>query len=156
MHRFRHALTSHSILSSTHHVNTHIVTTTGHDPDLKSGGCTSLTDVYNAQSGDGPLYVLDADDNIVDSVPTGRWLLTASLVVEDNVTLFVKGKDRGGDCDVLRIQVLHQTITRAFLQACIRSDEPSRTVTQAIDQTRCSAETEHERRITLHLNQPRR
>lgn len=80
------------------------------NPDFKGGGCATLTDLYNAQDGKGPLWVLDSNDNKVDGAggsakPTGRWLLTSNLKIEDDVTLFVEGKGRGGDCDVLRIEV---------------------------------------------------
>ena len=66
--------------------------------------------MYNVQSGDGPLYVLDSSNATVDGAggsaePTGRWLLTSSIEVLDNVRLEFKGTDRGGDCDVLKIQV---------------------------------------------------
>ncbi|CAM9395437.1 unnamed protein product [Ectocarpus sp. 4 AP-2014] len=76
---------------------------------FKSGGCATLTDLYNAQDGKGPLWVLDSNDNKVDGAggsakPTGRWLLTSNLKIEDDATLFVEGTGRGGDCDVLRIE----------------------------------------------------
>lgn len=79
-------------------------------PDFTGGGCATLTDLYNAQDGEGPLWVIDSNDNKVDGAggsakTTGRWLLTSNLKIEDDVTLFVEGKDRGGDCDVLRIEV---------------------------------------------------
>lgn len=80
-------------------------------PDLRSGGCVTLTDIYNKQDSDnGPLWVLDSDDNKVDgggepAEPTGYWLLTSSLIVLDNAKLVVKGTDIDGDCDVLRVQV---------------------------------------------------
>ena len=75
--------------------------------DFEDGGCATLTDLYNAQDESGPLYTLDDDDNIVDGgggTPTGRWLLTTSLRVIDNVTLYIHGTSIGGDCDVLRIE----------------------------------------------------
>jgi len=75
--------------------------------DFEDGGCATLTDMYNAQSGSGPLYTLDDDDNVVDGgggTPTGRWLLTMNLRVVDDVTLYIHGTGAGGDCDVLRIE----------------------------------------------------
>lgn len=62
--------------------------------------------MYAAQSNtdDGPLYVLDEDDEIVGGDPTGRWLLTRDLRVVDGATLYVHGTSVGGDCDVLRIR----------------------------------------------------
>lgn len=62
--------------------------------------------MYNAQSGDdGPLYVLDNADNVVDGgTPTGFWLLTRDLRVVDGVTLYVHGSAADGDADVLRIK----------------------------------------------------
>lgn len=78
--------------------------------DFSGGGCATLTDLYNVQTGDGPLWVLDSSNKTVDgaggsAAPTGRWLLTSSIEVVDNVRLEFKGLDRGGDCDVLKIQV---------------------------------------------------
>lgn len=72
-----------------------------------------MTDIYNAQDGDGPLWVLDSSDKKVSGAggsakPTGRWLLTSNLMIYDDVTLFVEGKSRGGDCDVLRIEVEYE------------------------------------------------
>lgn len=56
-------------------------------------------------SSDGPLYVLDEDDNVIEGgSPTGRWLLTRDLRVVDGATLYVHGTSIGGDCDVLRIR----------------------------------------------------
>lgn len=63
--------------------------------------------MYNAQEpGEGPVYVLDEDDNVVDGATTGtgRWLLTRDLRIIDGVTLFVHGLSIGGDADVLRIE----------------------------------------------------
>eukprot|EP00903_Cladosiphon_okamuranus_P016037 g14807.t2 len=68
------------------------------------GGCATLTDMYNAQSGNGPLYVLDSSDDVVSGSPTGRWLLTSSITILDGVTLYVHGTSDGGDADVLRIE----------------------------------------------------
>lgn len=80
--------------------------------DFEGGGCATLTDMYNIQSGSGPLYTLDDDDNIIDGgggTPTGRWLLTMNLRVLDGVTLYVHGTSIGGDCDVLRIESTDDT-----------------------------------------------
>lgn len=74
-------------------------------PAFTNGGCATLTDLYNAQSGSGPLYVLDSSNSVASGSPTGRWLLTSSLEVLDGVTLYVHGTSDGGDADVLRIQV---------------------------------------------------
>ncbi|CAM9761267.1 unnamed protein product, partial [Hapterophycus canaliculatus] len=76
---------------------------------FEDGGCATLTDMYNAQSGSGPLYVLDSSNNIVSggggsATPTGYWLLTSEIQVLDGVTLYVHGTSAGGDADVLRIQ----------------------------------------------------
>ncbi|CAN0064999.1 unnamed protein product [Pylaiella littoralis] len=76
---------------------------------FQGGGCATLTDMYNTQSGSGPLYVLDSSDSVVSggggsASPTGRWLLTSGLQVLDDVTLYVHGTSSGGDADVLRIQ----------------------------------------------------
>ena len=63
--------------------------------------------MYDTQKGEGPLWVLDDDDNVIDGglgTPTGRWLLTMNLRVHDGVTLSVHGTSIGGDCDVLRIK----------------------------------------------------
>lgn len=73
--------------------------------DFEGGGCATLTDMYNEQSGDdGPLYVLDDADNIVGGSPTGFWLLDRDLRVVDGVTLYVHGSAADGDADVLRIK----------------------------------------------------
>lgn len=74
-------------------------------PDFTGGGCATLTDMYNAQSGSGPLFVLDGSDKVVSGSPTGRWLLTSSLQILEGVTLYVHGTSAGGDADVLRIEV---------------------------------------------------
>ena len=78
---------------------------TAQPPAFTGGGCATLTDMYNAQSGSGPLYVLDSSDKVVSGSPTGRWLLTSSLEILDGVTLYVHGTSAGGDADVLRIEV---------------------------------------------------
>ena len=75
--------------------------------DFEGGGCATLTDMYSIQKESGPLWVLDADDNIIDGgggTPTGYWLLTMDLRVHDGVTLIMHGTSVGGDCDVLRIR----------------------------------------------------
>lgn len=60
---------------------------------------------FQGDSTDGPLYVLDEDDNIIPGgTPTGRWLLTRDLRVTNGGTLLVHGTSIGGDCDVLRIR----------------------------------------------------
>lgn len=63
--------------------------------------------MYNKQQENGlvgPLYVLDDSDEVIDGVPTGRWLLDRDLRVVDGVTLSVHGTSIGGDADVLRIK----------------------------------------------------
>lgn len=63
--------------------------------------------MYVTQKGEGPLWVLDEDDNVIDGgggTPTGRWLLTMELRIVDGVLLSMHGTSIGGDCDVLRIQ----------------------------------------------------
>lgn len=71
--------------------------------------------MYNAQSGSGPLYVLDSSDEVVSGSPTGRWLLTSSVTVLDGVTLYVHGASAGGDADVLRIEVPYVFASREKL-----------------------------------------
>eukprot|EP00752_Nemacystus_decipiens_P008459 g7561.t1 len=80
------------------------ISTSSEVSTFTDGGCATLTDMYNAQSGSGPLFVLDSSDKISDGAPTGRWLLTSSLEILDGVTLYVHGKSAGGDADVLRIE----------------------------------------------------
>ena len=87
----------------------------GHLKDTR-GGCITLTEIYNALLDDdgeptGPLYIMDEDDNKLDDAdetPTGRWLLTDELYIEDGVTLKVWGVDNAvgeeGDADVLRLE----------------------------------------------------
>ena len=66
-----------------------------------------MTDIYNAQNGEGSLEVLSSADSSSGGTgsPTGYWLLRDNIFVYDDVTLFVMGKDRDGDCDVLRMEV---------------------------------------------------
>lgn len=67
-----------------------------------------MTDIYNAQSGDGPLYVLKTSTSSSGekkTTPTGYWFLTNSIFVYDDVTLFMVSKSNKGDCDVLRMEV---------------------------------------------------
>lgn len=59
--------------------------------------------MYNAQEGDGPLYVLDESNEVVGGTPTGYWLLDRNLRVVDGSTLLVHGTAAGGDADVLRL-----------------------------------------------------
>ncbi|CAM9604816.1 unnamed protein product [Ectocarpus sp. 12 AP-2014] len=85
------------------------ISTSSDSSSFSGGGCATLTDMYNTQSGSGPLYVLDSSNNIVSggggsASPTGYWLLTSSLEILDGVTLYVHGTSAGGDADVLRIQ----------------------------------------------------
>lgn len=74
--------------------------------DFTGGGCATLTDLFYTEGSDDILFVLDADDIIVDgaSSPTGRWLLAADVRVEDGSTLYFHGTSIEGDCDVLRIK----------------------------------------------------
>ncbi|CAM9161226.1 unnamed protein product [Ectocarpus sp. 13 AM-2016] len=74
---------------------------------IRGGGCATLTDIYTAQGGhndDGPLFVLDSNDNVVGGSPTGYWLLMRDIHVEEDSLLQVHGPDAGGDARVLRIQ----------------------------------------------------
>lgn len=76
--------------------------------DFEGGGCGTLTDMFNAQGpdDDGPLYVLDENDQIIEGATagTGRWLLTRNLRVVENSALLIHGTSIGGDTDVLRIE----------------------------------------------------
>lgn len=61
--------------------------------------------MYEAQGdAEGPLYVLNAENEVVGGSPTGYWLLDRDLRVTQGVTLEVHGSAAGGDCDVLRIK----------------------------------------------------
>lgn len=66
-----------------------------------------MTDILNAQSGEGSLEVLSSATSSSGGTgsPTGYWLLKDSIYVYSDATLFVQGKDKGGDCDVLRMEV---------------------------------------------------
>lgn len=60
--------------------------------DIRGGGCATLTDIYTAQGGensDGPLFVLDSNDNFVGGNPTGYWLLARTIKVEQDSLLQV-------------------------------------------------------------------
>lgn len=53
------------------------------------GGCMTLTQIFEARAGKAPLYAIDPDTNERVDDPTGTWLLTESLYVEDGITLNV-------------------------------------------------------------------
>ncbi|CAM9671794.1 unnamed protein product [Choristocarpus tenellus] len=58
------------------------------------GQCATLTDIYNADVKDIPLYVLDDNMEIVeDGTPTGKWLLSTELYVEDGSTLVIHNEE---------------------------------------------------------------
>lgn len=58
------------------------------------GGCSTLTDIFIARAGKAPLYAVDPDSGDRVDEPTGTWLLTESLYVEDGITLNVSGVRR--------------------------------------------------------------
>lgn len=53
------------------------------------GGCATLTDIFDARDGKGPLYPVNPSTGARVSSPTGTWLLTEELYVEDGITLNV-------------------------------------------------------------------
>lgn len=53
------------------------------------GGCVTLTEIFNAQGGSGPLYPVNPSSGSRTGSPTGTWLLTEDLYVEDGITLNV-------------------------------------------------------------------
>lgn len=58
--------------------------------DGERGGCVTLLQIFNARGGKAPLYAVDpVSGERVEDV-TGTWLITASVVVEDGVTLNVR------------------------------------------------------------------
>eukprot|EP00904_Undaria_pinnatifida_P005815 jgi/Undpi1/2363/HiC_scaffold_13.g05746.m1 len=66
------------------------------------GGCITLKQIWESREGEGPLYAVDKNGDISDTV-TRRWLLTDDLYVQDGITLKVHGKSGGGDSDELRL-----------------------------------------------------
>eukprot|EP00903_Cladosiphon_okamuranus_P019297 g17738.t1 len=69
--------------------------------DDHRGGCFTLTDIY--ESGSRPLYPIDPTTNERTTTITGVWLLTEELYILDGITLQLHGRERGGDCDELRL-----------------------------------------------------
>lgn len=57
--------------------------------DGERGGCVTLSQIFDARDGKGPLYAVDPDSGDRVDESTGTWLLTESLYVEDGITLFV-------------------------------------------------------------------
>ena len=53
------------------------------------GGCANLTEIWDARRGKAPLYAVDPDTGDVRGKPTGTWLLTQALYVQDGITLQV-------------------------------------------------------------------
>lgn len=62
--------------------------------DGERGGCVTLTDIFDARAGKAPLYAVDPDTGDRVDEPTGTWLLTESLYVEDGITLNVSRYQR--------------------------------------------------------------
>lgn len=57
--------------------------------DGQRGGCVNLTAIFEERAGKAPLYAVDPDTGDRVDEPTGTWLLTESLYVEDGITLYV-------------------------------------------------------------------
>lgn len=55
----------------------------------KRGGCATLSDVFDLRGTEGPLYPVNPSSGSRASSPTGTWLLTEDLYVEDGITLNV-------------------------------------------------------------------
>lgn len=55
------------------------------------GGCATLSDIFEAQAGQGPLYAVDPETGSHVDEATGTWFLAESLYVEDGITLNVRG-----------------------------------------------------------------
>lgn len=53
------------------------------------GGCVTLTNIFEARAGKAPLYAVNPESGTRVNEPTGTWLLTESLYVEDGITLNV-------------------------------------------------------------------
>lgn len=58
------------------------------------GGCITLKQIWEIREGEGPLYAVDKNGDISDTV-TRRWLLTDDLYVQDGITLKVSGGNEG-------------------------------------------------------------
>lgn len=66
------------------------------------GGCFTLTDIWK-ELDQNILFAIDPSTEIISKVPTGTWMLTEDLFIQDGITLNVIGTVRGGDCDELRL-----------------------------------------------------
>ena len=53
------------------------------------GGCVTLAQIWENQRGSAPLYAVDPESGDISNRPTGTWLLTEELFVEDGITLKV-------------------------------------------------------------------
>ena len=51
------------------------------------GGCMTLTEIWEWLDGSPPLYAVDPNSGDVSNTPTGTWLLTEHLWIEDGITL---------------------------------------------------------------------
>lgn len=58
--------------------------------DGERGGCVTLGQIFTARSGKEPLYAVDPVSGERVDDPTGTWLITANVMVEDGVTLNVR------------------------------------------------------------------
>lgn len=61
------------------------------------GGCVTLTDIFEARAGQGPLYPVDPADGTRVEAATGTWLLTEDLYIEDGITLNVSRQHISGN-----------------------------------------------------------
>ena len=59
------------------------------------GGCVTLEQIWEKQEDGAPLYAVDPKDGDVSDTPTGTWLLTEDMYVQDGVTLKVGQKCSG-------------------------------------------------------------
>lgn len=74
------------------------------------GACATLTQIWeNLPQLNSPLYAINTTTSAVSEVPTGTWLLTEDLYIEDGITLSVVGAGGGGDADELRLMSNSET-----------------------------------------------
>ena len=59
----------------------------------KRGGCVTLTEIWKELGGGAPLYAVDSNSGDTSKKPTGTWLLTENLNVQDGITLEVKSNE---------------------------------------------------------------
>lgn len=63
-----------------------------------------MTSLYNAIGDSSKVAVTDSSGSVSSGSPTGYWLLSMDLRINEDSLLEVHGTSSGGDCDYLRIK----------------------------------------------------